>query len=167
MQTSVSLNMDIKIHLLVFFILFLVRYSSGECCTGDHCPVVPRGRKACCADGTQRNFMSILLRVFYWKYFICFCYKGGNWCCGKGRCNIFCCNCGGGCRTGHLNDNSLDLGFFSFGNGGRKKRSTEEIVGDMNHFSSFDICLTREAPSTQYCFSHRTPTITIDSLTLF
>ncbi|KZS90643.1 hypothetical protein SISNIDRAFT_488219 [Sistotremastrum niveocremeum HHB9708] len=47
-------------------------------------------------------------------------------CCGYGKCNIFCCNCDGGCRkgfddglhphvldvTGHLDDNTKCIGFF-------------------------------------------------------
>ena len=122
--------MYIKIYLATILVLFLVSSSDGECCRGVECPGVPWGKTLCCADGTSRD----------WTH--------GNFCCGKGQCNIFCCNCGGGCRRGHLrsNSNPFESRFwtseFLSGIGealaGRKKRSTEEIAGDLDHFSSFD-----------------------------
>lgn len=28
-----------------------------------------------------------------------------SWCCGVGSCNMFCCNCDGGCHTSYMIDN--------------------------------------------------------------
>ena len=131
--------MNVKIYPALIFVLLLVRSSEGECCRGVECPGVPWGKQGCCADGiTRDNNILVGLGIV-----------GGNFCCGNGRCKVFCCNCDGGCRQGHLRSNSniFDPGFWTpelvsgFGEAltGRKKRSTEEIARDLDHFSSFDI----------------------------
>ena len=58
----------------------------------------------------------------------------GGWCCGCGSCNIFCCNCAGGCDKEFWTDNAYwtDKGIFNRDNCGHKKR---EVVNTSRNVS--------------------------------
>ena len=72
------------------------------------------------------------------------CYNGdtsGDWCCGRGPCNIFCCNCDGGCKRGYYDTSTTPvwetMGRLSEAMAGRKKRSIQDT--GMDYFKSIDL----------------------------
>ena len=71
---KLQMMLSSKIVLLsVLGVLAIVAYTNAECC--------PCSNSGFCSDNT-----------------VCGTYP--NFCCAHGNCNIFCCNCDGGCRTG-------------------------------------------------------------------
>lgn len=78
----------IAVFVMLSMLLLVIEQSNADCC--------PPYNEHNCADGTF-IFCFTFIRFFF-QIDISFSGTAITPCCGRGRCNIFCCNCDGGCR---------------------------------------------------------------------